>query len=147
MVIDRNTVEVFIQRTRINLKVIEDTYANSSKGHVVTQLVNSLLGIVVYPWEHQGLGQLKARPMTDIGPEGWPDQIVEVGKDKSKTVGQFIHRMRNAIAHGYIEFSSDAALNEVTLVFEDRLPKNQHVHWRARIEGKHLRQFCDLLMN
>lgn len=148
MAISRSTVEGFIQRTRTNLELIESTYENRADGHVVTQLVNSLLGIVVYPWEHQGLGHLKSQGMSEIGLEGWPDQIMELGKAETNTVGQFIKHMRNAVAHGRVTFSSDdRELTHVTLTFEDCKNKSAPPYWRARINAKHLRQFCDRLMD
>ena len=148
MAISKNTVEGIIERTRTNLELIESTYTSRTEGHVVTQLANSLLGIVVYPWEHQGLDHLKSREMSEIGLEGWPDQIMELGKDKTNTVGEFVKHMRNAVAHGRITFSSDdRELTEVTITFEDRKKKSAPPYWRARINAKQLRQFCNRLMD
>jgi len=146
MAVNRGTVGGFIQRTRTNLELIEERYARDSKGHVVTQLVNSLLGIVVYPWEHQGLDHLKARQMSTIGLEGWPDEIMKLGE--ANTVEEFIHHMRNAVAHGRITFSSDSRdLEEVTLTFEDRKDRSKDIDWRVCIHGRHLRQFCTRWMD
>ena len=148
MAISRNTVEGFIQRTRFNLKLIESSYADQGKGHVVTQLSNSLLGIVVYPWEHQGLDQLKSVRMSEIGLEGWPDQIMELGKADTHTVGDFVHHLRNAVAHGRIIYSSDdREPTQVSLTFEDRKPGNAAPHWRVCIDAGQLRKFCDWLMD
>jgi hypothetical protein len=137
-----------VKRTRENLEVIEKARETGDpKAHVVTQLGNSLLGLVVFPWEHQGLDNLKKRSMSAIKLEGWPDEIMEMGKDKTKTLGDFVHHMRNALAHGRIWFSSDNRnLNEVTLVLKDRKSPKSPVYWRARLNGGHLRQFCDTLM-
>ena len=146
MATSRDTVEGFIQRTRANLMLIESTYADRGEGHVVTQLANSLLGIVVYTWEYQGLDDLKARKMCDVGLEGWPDQIMDLGKDETHTVGDFIKHARNAVAHRRVTFSSDdRELSGVTITFEDRKNKKAPPYWRAHINAKHLRQFCDWL--
>jgi hypothetical protein len=102
--VSRGTVEGFIQRTRTNLELVEKMYARHPECHVITQLVNSLLGILVYPWEHQGLNHLKNVKMSTSGLQGWPDEILELGK--SDSIGEFIHHMRNAVAHGHITFSS-----------------------------------------
>ena len=147
MATSRNTVKGFIRRTRINLEIIESSYESNDEGHVVTQLANSLLGIVVYPWEHEGLGHLKSRKMSDIGLEGWPDQIMELGREKANTVEDFIHHLRNAVAHGRVKFSSDdRELAKVILTFEDCKNKDAPPFWRARINAQQLRQFCDWLM-
>ena len=148
MEISRNTVEGFIRRTRHNLEAVESKYEKQGEGHVVTQLANSLLGIVVYPWEHQGLDHLKSIEMSEIGLEGWPDQIMKLGKDKTATLGDLIHHLRNAVAHGRMTFSSDdRELGQVTLTFEDRPNKGAPTNWRAQINAQQLRQFCNWLMD
>lgn len=145
MTVNRGTVEGFIQRTRTNLELVEKTYARHSEGHVITQLVNSLLGILVYPWEHQGLNHLKNVKMSTFGLQGWPDEILKLGK--SESVGEFIRHMRNAVAHGRITFSSDSRdLEKVTLTFEDRKSMNKPPYWQVSFDGKNLRQFCKQFM-
>lgn len=138
-------MEGFIQRTRTNLELVERFYAEQSEGHVITQLTNSLLGIIIYPWEHEGLGPLKSMEMSTLGLEGWPDQILKLGD--SKSIGEFIKHMRNAVAHGRIIFSSDSHdLGKITLTFEDRKSKHKPVEWQVSFGGKQLHQFCEKFM-
>jgi hypothetical protein len=67
---------------------------------------------------------------------------------ETNTVEDFIHHMRNAVAHGRITFSSDSRdLEEVTLTFEDGKPGSKDIEWRVCIDGKHLRQFCTRFMD
>lgn len=146
MAIRRGTVEGFIQRTRTNLELVEKSYTMQSEGHLITQLVNSLLGIIVFPWEYESLNYLKNQKMESLGLEGWPDEILKLGEADS--VGEFIRHMRNAVAHGRITFSSDSReLNNVTLTFEDRKNNNMPVNWQVSFNGKQLRRFCEQLMD
>ena len=46
----RGTSEGFAQRTRKNLLYIEEASRSGADVHAVTQIVNSLLGLVVFPW-------------------------------------------------------------------------------------------------
>jgi hypothetical protein len=47
----RNEVLGFAARTRENLDCIERAFMDKGSGHVVTQLVSSLLGLIVFPHE------------------------------------------------------------------------------------------------
>ena len=97
------------RRTEKNLGFIKaefDRMGEDSPVHVVTQLVNSLLGMVILPRE-QYLELLNEE--TDLGQlvsEGWPEW--NVTKGKADTLGQLARHIRNATAHGRLTFSSDS---------------------------------------
>jgi hypothetical protein len=57
----RNESEGFAQRTRENLEFITHAKQQGSHVHVVTQLVNSMLGLVIFPWEAAVLDEAKGK--------------------------------------------------------------------------------------
>jgi hypothetical protein len=75
---------------------------------------------------------------------GFPTWNISLGQEKCQTLGDLIHRLRNAVAHGRIYFGSDSPnLADVAFEFEDALPgKKQLPHWRATIRGDQLLTFC-----
>ncbi len=106
----------FAERTKKNLVYIEQAKSRDRDVHVVTQIVNSSLGLIVFPWESQADKAMRGRLLTDLYKSGWP---VWDETPRSKGLGQLIHCLRNAIAHGNVHFSSDdRAPDKVAIRFE-----------------------------
>lgn len=59
----RNDSRGFADRTRKNLLFIEQAYESGNDVHVVTQIVTSSLGLIVFPWEHEA--DVKIRNFAD----------------------------------------------------------------------------------
>jgi hypothetical protein len=130
----RNEAEEFARRTRKNLQFVVHSKQTGADVHVVTQLTASLLGLIVYPWEKQFAQTVHSVVLSDLESEGWPHWNISLGAEHCRTLGQLAHRLRNAIAHRRISFSSDSReLEEVDLEFEDQLPGAVAPHWRADI--------------
>jgi hypothetical protein len=130
--ISRNDTEGFAIRTTKNLKYIEAAYDDHEDVHVVTQVVNSLLGLIVFPWEHDGLEHVRANKLSDLEKEGWPQ--FKITKGQSADLGDLVYHLRNAVAHGHMIYSSDSRNeNEVTIEIEDYKPKAPKPYWCAHI--------------
>jgi DNA-binding MarR family transcriptional regulator len=136
----RNEVLGFAARTRENIDCIERAFRDKGSGHVVTQLVSSLLGLIVFPHEKNFDASLKEIRLDRLAAEGWPRW--EILKGKCETLGSLMHRLRNAVAHGRMRFSSDSRhMGDVTIEVEDWHPHARGPHWRARIGASDLRGF------
>ena len=139
----RNSTLGFALRTRKNLDFVKDAFENGEDVHVVTQLVLSLLGLIVVPWEHKDTKvkvqqSLKKVVLKDLTDKEWPVWDVKTGK-KPKTLYQLIHKLRNAVAHSDYKFEGDPdsrLLSEVVITVSDGS------YWRAEINGQDLYQFC-----
>jgi hypothetical protein len=143
--VTRNEAEEFAKRTRKNLMCIIEAANAGRDVHVVTQLTASLLGIVVFPWEtyfRYVAGQLELEALGQD--EEWPRWNITLGADQCVTLKDLARRLRNAVAHGRIDFSSDSRNpKEVFIEFEDADPgENQLPHWRADIGALDLLSFC-----
>ena len=142
--VSRNAAMEIARRTEKNLGFIKaefDRMGEDSPVHLVTQLVNSLLGMVILPREQY----LELRnEETDLGrlvSEGWPEW--NVTKGKTDTLGQLARHIRNAAAHGRITFSSDSRyLHEVVITVEDSRDGGESINWLADINGDKLYEFC-----
>ena len=129
------------QRTKKNLEYVKAAFEEGEDVHVVTQLVISLLGMVVLPWEQYFLELSDEVTLDDLHEQGWPTWNVTLGS--CDTLGCLIHRVRNATAHGRLHFSSDSRiLSEVMVTVEDAWPNSGEVHWRAEVRADHLYDFC-----
>mgnify|MGYP005806171919 CR=1 FL=1 len=140
----RNHPLGFADRTWKNLESIETSYAQGVDVHMVTQLANSLLGLVVFPQQRFFRRTPTRLLLKDLEAQGWPSWSVAIGRMKS--LDDLIRHLRNATAHGRLGFTSESRrLEEVSLVAEDVDPSTQKIVWKATISGVDLRQFCLLL--
>jgi hypothetical protein len=139
----RNEAEEFAKRTRKNLLYIVLGKKNKADVHVVTQLTICLLGLIVYPWEKTFASEIQSLSLKTLEDEGWPHWNITLGEEHCRTLGQLANRLRNAIAHRRITFSSDSPdINEVEMEFEDQKPGAVAPHWRADIQAPQLLDFC-----
>jgi hypothetical protein len=145
----RNKAIGLAERTRRNLDFILAAHGQGADVHVVTQVVLSLLGIVMFPLARV---DPKTRPTWDaplvyLAAEGWPAWTIEYTHRPVRRLYHLIRGIRNATAHGDIKFSGDSAfssdsrfLHEVTIEFVhyyDGRPQ-----FLASISGPDLLDFC-----
>ena len=142
--VSRNDAIEIARRTERNLRYIKsefDRLGEDSSVHVVTQLVNSLLGLVILPREQYLELRYKSAKLSELTSQGWPKW--KITKGKANTLAQLTRHVRNAAAHGRITFSSDSRyLNEVLITVEDSADEGKTINWRAEIRGDHLYEFC-----
>jgi len=81
----RNESMGFAKRTRKNLQHIEKAFDAGHDVHVVTQIVNSLLGLAVFLWENHLNEVVKATSLAELERQGWPRW--KITKGSSATLG------------------------------------------------------------
>lgn len=108
----------------------------------MTQGVSALLGIVVFPWETSAFDIVKKRKLPVLSANGWPRWEMS-GTRRVIELGELIHVLRNSIAHGAIEFDSDARdPAEVTITFTNTPEGSSGPDWVGNISGDQLIEFC-----
>lgn len=142
----RNDALQFAERTLKNLDYIVAAWReNGADVHPVTDLVNSLLGLIVFTKERTLMEQIGRKRIVELQAEGWARWDIQLGQPEIKTLGELVRRLRNAAAHGRIRFSSDDRdSREVVLELEDG-PFSGGVFactFRARITAVDLEVFC-----
>ena len=137
----RNDALGFAHRSRKNLAFIEKAYSDNADVHVVTQLVLSMLGLVIFPMERNLVARLEKLTLQDLDSRGWPSWTVELGT--CGTLEELARHIRNAVAHGHIAFDSDDRdIANVRVRIEDFKPKGNRPYWRGSIAAIDLRSFC-----
>src|SRR6476619_4774198 len=138
--VDRNTISGFSRRTRTNLSFITFARNMGAEVHVVTQLIVSLLGLIVFPYEHHkrsGHLSLANHKLSDLAKSGWPEWNFLLGN--SENLEDLIYHLRNALSHRRVSFSSDSrSLAEVTVEFWDQKINAPNPYCGASINGAHL---------
>ncbi len=157
----------FAERTMANLRHIDNaTKCQNPTTYEITQLVNSALGLLIFPKE-KFFETIPQTQFTDLQGKGWPvreasndviDKIIrEVGggkliakrkKDKKKEVDDLrtmVKNMRHAFAHGNIAYySSDGAKIEGLYIWNTPSGDDNKniITWAAEFSVLELHQFC-----
>lgn len=139
----RNTVRGFSERVCRNFDALVAAREAGNEVHLVTALITSLLGVIVFPV--QKARESRFAGFNDLGlqeleEDGWPTWNFLIGS--SNNLGHLLERLRNAISHRRVVFSGEELeLNLVTVTFSDRSPKGTADNWRASILASELLSF------
>jgi hypothetical protein len=147
----RNTVWGFRERVIKNLMFLKAANNTGSDVHVVTQLVTSLLGLIVFPYEEirrSGYVSFKQVSLADLRSQGWPEWRFHTGS--SSDLQDLVGHLRNAISHRRLVFSPDSReLCHVEIRFHDRKRSAGPIEWEASVNAQDLLdfvvRFADLL--
>jgi hypothetical protein len=143
-----NVVKDFAERTRANLELIEHSALAGQEGYEITQLVNSLLGLLVFP-QQRYFERIPALTMSEMKEAGWPEVKVVGAFLPHRTLKDLLRYLRNAIAHFNIQFLGDETHKLRKLEVWNVNPRDE-VTWRAEIPFEDLRlivtKFLDLIL-
>ena len=102
-------VQDFAYRTRKNLDALlylkRTKPDNNIEVYEVTQLINSMLGLLVFPKERY-FDKIPKTPLSELANQGWPISTVE-GNYEVKDLQELVRYLRNAIVHCNLEFLSN----------------------------------------
>lgn len=143
-------VEDFARRTRSNLEALHRLQQNGTEVFEVTALVNSMLGLLVFP-QQAYVDQLPEVSLEELAREGWPMPRVVCQTKEVANLRQLVRVLRNAISHFNIEFDSDNAGQLAGLTVWNTDPLSKQVTWKAEISIVELKcfamQFVALLLS
>ena len=98
-------VKDFAQRTRRNLAIVRQASDSDNEAYEVTQLINSMLGLLVFP-QQEFIDQIPETPIFELKAEGWPIPKVRGGYPQVQHLKGLIGYLRNGISHFNIRFIS-----------------------------------------
>ena len=135
----------FISRTEKNLRAIEKLSQKGESVYEVTQLINSLLGLLVYPKENffEEIPEITRETMIK---QGWPLPDEEISQIQN--LRELVKNMRNAVAHINIEFTTEK--NEIEGIrFENygtRDEGRKKPLWIGVYRLEHLKKFVNMFL-
>ena len=138
---ENNFTKEFFQRTIYNLKLYEhhNKICKEVFKYEVTQLINSLLGLIVFVKEDSvNFTSIKLSDIIKADKIRWQYCDINGGKPEEKNLKNFLRHLRNAIAHKRLTIRSNANKEISTVIFED---KNRRNNFRVELtikEIKHL---------
>lgn len=135
-----DVVRGFAERTRQNLKVIESLLADGKEVYEATQLLNSMLGLLVFPREEY-VNRIPETPISELEQSGWPIPVVTDGFPQVSHLKDLIRYLRNAIAHFNIEFIGDGT-NQIAILKVWNTRRGEKT-WEAKLSLKDLRGIAE----
>ncbi len=144
-----DVIRDFARRTRTNLRAIDRLFSEGYDVYEATQLVNSTLGLLVFP-QQRYVDSIPEIPLDQLQVMGWPVPQVRGGFAQAQNLRDLIRRLRNAVAHFNIEFIGDAQNRIRVLKVWNTLPNGRRT-WEAELTVDDLRhlaeRFIELLLN
>ena len=139
----------FADRTRQNLRALEELQTQGHRVFEVTQLVNSMLGLLVFPRE-EFVGSIPKIRVAELQAQGWPVPKTRPGFPEVPDLNELVRYLRNAISHFNIEFIGDGhGQISVIRVWNNSLSGERT--WEADLGVEELRgiaeRFVDLLLD
>lgn len=158
----KQLVEDFAKRTRINLNIFrriqkehpeiircykkEDPQTDM---YEVTQLINSLLGLLVFPRE-EFVGKVPHKSIGELKKDGWPIPRIKGNYRQINNLNQLVRCLRNAIAHCNVKFNGDTNKNIVGLELWNQDPETGSITWHAELTIEEIdaigHKFIDLIL-
>ena len=137
-----NLVRDFAQRTLANLEAIEAVVVNDANAEVfeVTQLVNSMLGLLVFP-QQRFFDSIPATPVDELRRRGWPIPIMMGSPPNADSLRDLMRCLRNGISHCNIEFTSDGKQLTGVRIW-NYPPRSRIKNWEALLGLSELRQLA-----
>jgi len=147
----RNLVKEFGERTLSNLDFIQ-RHRDRSDVYEVTQLWNSLSGLLVLPYEHE-VNAIQGT-LTEAAGRGWPELSetfpLDAAPSGSTDLADQIRRLRNAVSHYNVEFLSEHKSIIGVRVWNHQLPsrasgkrqREMPINWRTDISIPQLDQLA-----
>ena len=139
----------FAHRVRLNLDAIDAVVSVApTKAHQVTQLVLTLIGLLVLPRESHYLAAAGHQTLPDLAADGWPTWTI--AHDSSRrpdgapdTLGDLLWHLRSTITSGQIRMTAgERPFAEVSIYFDQQVAGGGIATWSASISAPDLRVFC-----
>ena len=136
----------FIARTQKNLIAIECLKDKGGEVYEVTQLLNSMLGLLIFPKERRLYEKIQPKSWDTMVEEGWP--LPSEDYSHVSDLEQLITNMRNAVAHCNIELIPEHG--EISSIefknFRQGDNDRKHPLWKGVYDVASLRTFIYMLL-
>ena len=137
----------FIRRTKVNLKFIQVAHANDTNDedvYEVTQFINSMLGLLVFPKEAFYKLIDNKKTLDTYRQDGWEIPVPTIGnKAKWNNLQQYVNHMRNGITHNNIDFSSNDNKEVSGMTIFDQYTKKSPKNWEVAFTIEQLIKFTE----
>lgn len=140
----QDVIRDFAWRTLKNLESVDRLSYDGAEVYETTQLINSMLGLLVFPRERY-LDSIPKTDLKQLAAEGWPIPRLVGDCEHPNDLRDLIRLMRNAIAHFNIEFlTSQGQISGIKIWNKDRYGRK---NWMAELDLNELREITLRFIN
>ena len=141
----KNLVKDFALRTRANLELIRKEANEGKEAYEVTQLINSMLGLLVFP-QQEFYNKIPNTPLSELEKEGWPIPEVQGDYPQVSNLKKLARYLRNGISHFNLVFTSKGQHIDGIIIWNEN---NGETTWKAALKLDELegivKKFTELL--
>ena len=141
-----DVVKDFAKRTKHNLAIIKALKEDEKDVYEVTQLINSMLGMLVFPKETY-FTNIPKKSLEELKTEGWVIPEVEGDFPQVKDLRELIRYLRNAIVHFNIKFCDDGFNRVIGIEVWNTLPGREDPNWKAKLSIVELESITDRFLD
>jgi hypothetical protein len=136
----QNLVVDFAKRTKHNLDRIRQMKQGDETVYEVTQLINSMLGLLVFPKEnfYENIPRI---PIDELERKGWIIPKVIGSFPQVTDLRELIRYLRNAIAHFNLEFYNEGT-DEIKGIMVWNYKKDS-INWKAKLTIQELESITE----
>ena len=126
-------VSEFARRTRCNLETVRSVQKSSPDLEVyeVTQLINSMLGLLVFP-QQTFIDSIPPKLLGELRGEGWPIPEILGNYPQVKNINQLVKYLLNAITHSNVKFIPDQD-KQISGLELWNINSKGRITWRAKV--------------
>lgn len=140
-------VKDFATRTKANLAIIRAAVKTDQDAYEVTQFINSLLGLLVFP-QQEFYDKIPKTNLADLEKDGWPIPRVCDNYKQVKDLSELARYLRNGIAHFNLRFTQKDEHVDGVIIWNTR--PNGEKNWKAELTIVELEgitdRFAELLL-
>lgn len=136
----KDLVKDFAKRTRANLALIRTAAKAGQEAYEVTQLINSMLGLLVFPQQefHEKIPETK---LSDLEKAGWPIPRVLGDYPQVANLKELARYLRNGIAHFNLRFTETGGHVDGLIIWN--VPPGGKKNWEAELKIEELEGITD----
>ncbi|MCE5315992.1 MAG: hypothetical protein LLG04_01335 [Parachlamydia sp.] len=136
----KNLVKDFADRTRRNLSLIQNEAKAGRDAYEVTQLINSMLGLLVFP-QQEFFDKIPKIKIDDLKKDGWPIPCVRGNYPQVSDLKQLARYLRNGIAHFNLRFTDTNGHVDGLIIWNEY--QNGKKNWEAELRIDELEGIID----
>lgn len=133
-------VRDFVARTKINLALVRAAVKCGQEGYEVTQFINSLFGLLVFP-QQEFFDNIPKMKLVDLEKVGWPIPRIHGNYRQVSDLKTLARYLRNGISHCNIRFTETGGHIDGLIIWNEL--SNGNRNWEVELTIEELEGITD----
>lgn len=129
----QDLVTDFIKRTQHNLSLVRGHATANKEAYEVTQLINSMLGLLVLP-QQICFGKIPQLTMNELRELGWPEPALKGEYGELSDLRELLNHLRNSITHFNMMFTETGGVLDGVAIWNHKGGKRENPkNWQVTL--------------